>query len=232
MSCIEVVEHLTPSDGRVAIANMCAATDTVLFSSTPADFGEPTHLNVQPAEYWASLFAKYGLYRDHSVDASFLSAWAILFRRQPAEIPSIVNTYERERALLVDERNSLREEIQRMADESADAEINGEVIQLRAALDSAQGEVARISEDIEDLKQESVRLREAKLLAVSEARSAITEAAELRSHNGELHALFIGAQAQANHAHGLGARLAELENSKSLKLGQAVTAPVRRIRGH
>ena len=34
----EVLEHLSAEDGCRAIANLCARTDRVIFSSTPADF--------------------------------------------------------------------------------------------------------------------------------------------------------------------------------------------------
>ena len=40
---------------------ICAGTPTpCLFSSTPDDFDEPTHLNVEPGGYWAQLFFRQG----------------------------------------------------------------------------------------------------------------------------------------------------------------------------
>ena len=46
------------------MANLCPHTADVLFSSTPFDYDEATHLNVQPPDYWAALFARHGFYRD------------------------------------------------------------------------------------------------------------------------------------------------------------------------
>jgi hypothetical protein len=57
--CIEVIEHLTQADGARAIANITAVTDRVVFSSSPSDFEEPTHLNVRPPIYWMRAFAKH-----------------------------------------------------------------------------------------------------------------------------------------------------------------------------
>ena len=36
---------MSPGDAQLAIDHMCAATDRVLFSSSPGDFNEPTHIN-------------------------------------------------------------------------------------------------------------------------------------------------------------------------------------------
>ena len=53
------------------IANICRHADAVLFSSSPEDFDELTHINVRPMEQWARRFAEQGLYRDLSYDASY-----------------------------------------------------------------------------------------------------------------------------------------------------------------
>ena len=45
--CIEVVEHLFEKDSKKAIENLCKYSDDVIFSSTPDDFEEKTHHNVQ-----------------------------------------------------------------------------------------------------------------------------------------------------------------------------------------
>jgi 2-polyprenyl-3-methyl-5-hydroxy-6-metoxy-1,4-benzoquinol methylase len=43
LTCIEVLEHLPPEEAEKAIASITAASDTILFSSTPSDLTEPTH---------------------------------------------------------------------------------------------------------------------------------------------------------------------------------------------
>jgi len=105
---IEVLEHLAPRDGEETIANFCRHTDDVLFSSTPSDHREPSHVNVQPSEYWAEQFARHGFYRDMDFDASFITAWAVRFRRGREPLPRIVRDYERRFAALEAARNDAR----------------------------------------------------------------------------------------------------------------------------
>src|SRR6516225_1448695 len=45
ITCIEVCEHLSEADARDAVREMTAHADSILFSSTPSDFTEPTHVN-------------------------------------------------------------------------------------------------------------------------------------------------------------------------------------------
>lgn len=94
VSCIEVLEHMSPQEAQQAIDSMCAATDRILFSSTPADFAETTHVNVRPTAQWAAWFAERGFYRRVDVDMSFLTPWAIVFERGELSKPSIVERYE------------------------------------------------------------------------------------------------------------------------------------------
>lgn len=91
---VEVLEHLSEEDGRKAIANLTSLADTILFSSTPDDYEEPTHVNVQQREYWACMFAEKDFYDDLSLRPVWLTYQAILFRRGINLIQSIEN-YER-----------------------------------------------------------------------------------------------------------------------------------------
>lgn len=95
ITCIEVLEHMQPDEADRAIANIAAHTDEVLFSSTPFDFKEPTHVNVRMPEEWAEGFARHGLYRDVDYDASFITKWAVRFTRRSTPIHRIVRDYER-----------------------------------------------------------------------------------------------------------------------------------------
>jgi SAM-dependent methyltransferase len=83
IACIEVCEHLADSDAQDAIREMTSHTDTILFSSTPTDFTEPTHVNVRPIIDWLRLFASLSFAPDLSFDAGFIAPQAILFRRVP-----------------------------------------------------------------------------------------------------------------------------------------------------
>lgn len=92
---IEVVEHMPARDAELAIANICAHTADVLFSSSPHDYREPTHVNVQPPEHWAELFARHGFYRDVDYDASYVVPWAVRFRKRAEPTHRLVREYER-----------------------------------------------------------------------------------------------------------------------------------------
>ena len=78
---LEVLEHLSAAEGQKAIANLCAHTEQFLFCSTPDDFEDPTHINVQPTAYWADLFARNGLYRNFEYSPSYITSYAVLFSR-------------------------------------------------------------------------------------------------------------------------------------------------------
>jgi SAM-dependent methyltransferase len=92
---VEVIEHMPARDADVAIANICAATDDVIFSSSPFDYDEPTHVNVHPPEFWAARFAQHGFYRDCDFDGSFMTPWTVRFRKTPRTLMELVVQYER-----------------------------------------------------------------------------------------------------------------------------------------
>ncbi|HUY09555.1 MAG TPA: glycosyltransferase [Candidatus Dormibacteraeota bacterium] len=80
ITCIEVLEHVAPGDADASVANVCRHGRAILFSSTPDDYGELTHTNVRPPDYWAGLFARHGFARDLDFDAGFISPQAVLLR--------------------------------------------------------------------------------------------------------------------------------------------------------
>jgi len=106
--CIEVLEHLPKLEAEKAITNFCASSDDILFSSTPLDYREATHFNVQPPEYWAEQFAVRGFVRDVDFDASFITPWAVRFRRNHEPLPRVLRDYERRFWLLWKENQDLR----------------------------------------------------------------------------------------------------------------------------
>lgn len=101
--CIEVVEHLWPKDAHTVIANLSAAGERVLFSSSPSHYGEPTHLNTRPPEYWSTEFAEHGLFRNLDHDASYIAPWSVLYDRQGANLRDLVRNYDRAYWRLSDE---------------------------------------------------------------------------------------------------------------------------------
>lgn len=94
ITCIEVLEHMSPRDAQDAIDVMCAATDRIVFSSSPTDLAEPTHVNVHDNRQWAGWFAERGFYRRTDADLGFLTPWAVLFERADLTMRDLVARYE------------------------------------------------------------------------------------------------------------------------------------------
>jgi SAM-dependent methyltransferase len=105
----EVLEHLEKEDSEMAVKNLCQHSDDILFSSTPNDYKEVSHFNVQPPEYWAELFAREGFFRDVDFDASFITPWAVRYRKVDEPLHRIVRNYERKFWLLWKENSDLRD---------------------------------------------------------------------------------------------------------------------------
>lgn len=132
--CIEVLEHMPAAEGTRAVANLCAHTDDVLFSSSPNDFTEATHINVQPPEYWVEHFARHGLFHDLDFDASFITAWAMRFTRSDRPVHRLVRDYERQMTRLREENRQLRAALN-------DARNAPDLAQLRAERDALRQQV-------------------------------------------------------------------------------------------
>ncbi len=73
---------------------MTAATDRIVFSSSPFDLAEPTHANVHDTRQWAAWFADRGFFRQVDADLSFITPWAILFERGEPSSRELVSRYE------------------------------------------------------------------------------------------------------------------------------------------
>jgi SAM-dependent methyltransferase len=167
VTCIEVIEHLDPTDAPRAVAQLARASDTLLLSSTPGDLQEPTHVNIQPPERWSQLFAVNGMFRDFRHDAGYLSPWAVLYRRGERSVADVVLDYEREwvalREMTIEQRKALIDYQQRF--ESAEATmrqrgeeeaLRKEVLRLRdlvagteSQLGSARGRVEELTAMLE-----------------------------------------------------------------------------------
>jgi len=105
---IEVAEHMPTREAERAIANFCAHTSDVLFSSSPVDYREPTHVNVHPPEYWAEQFARHGFYRDVDYDATYILPWATRYRKRAEPMHRLVREYERRYWALLHEATDAR----------------------------------------------------------------------------------------------------------------------------
>ena len=92
---VEVIEHIPDPQATAALDNLCAVTNAILFSSSPHDYAEATHINVKSPDQWSVLFAERGFFRDVDHDASYLTPWAVLYRRGTGNVSEIVCDYER-----------------------------------------------------------------------------------------------------------------------------------------
>ena len=120
--CIEVLEHLKREDSEKAVSNLVQHSSDILFSSTPFDYREVSHFNVQPSEYWAEQFARHGFYRDVDFDASFITPWAVRFRKGSEPLHRVVRDYERKFWVLWKENTDLRDLTKEMRDQLAENE--------------------------------------------------------------------------------------------------------------
>ncbi len=90
---IEVLEHMFPEEGAEAIRLLTGYSDNVIFSSTPSDIDNRTHVNVQQAEYWAKEFSKNSFYRNLMQPMDFISQQAVLFQKKDY-VPNVIFDYE------------------------------------------------------------------------------------------------------------------------------------------
>ena len=82
ITCIEVLEHMTEEESMTAIANMTAAADRIVFSSTPTDLTEPTHINVKPPIYWIEAFAAHDFGPLIETTLFSITPYALAFERR------------------------------------------------------------------------------------------------------------------------------------------------------
>jgi len=82
ITCIGVLERLPEEEVIKAIQNMIQYSDTILFSSFPGNSENPEYINVQPPEYWISIFGKFGYALDLSYNSSFMSPHDFAFRKR------------------------------------------------------------------------------------------------------------------------------------------------------
>ena len=94
VTCIEVLEHLQPSEADIAVENLCSWGNIVIFTSSPDDYAETTHFNVQQPGYWAEKFAQNGFVRVLNYNAGYIASWAQVFRRETIILPALVRQYE------------------------------------------------------------------------------------------------------------------------------------------
>lgn len=177
ITCIEVLEHLPPAETDLAIANLCAATDSLLISSTPGDYGEPTHLNVLPPEEWSAKLAQQGFMRDLERDLSYLSPWAALYVRRDEAQTETVRRYDRAWSRLRREVSEVRTSLLQSQDQLAELEAGGGV-----------GNRPELLGELDSHKEENLRLRDQLIGKDAELGTALGRVAEMEDRMKRLDA--------------------------------------------
>ena len=123
----------------------------MLFSSSPVDHDEPTHINTNPPEAWAAWFAERGFFRRTDVDVSMIAPWAVVFDRGEPTLHELAKRYEQQyarvRTELLEKRRALLE---------ADREVNS----MRSRLDERPVD----TEEVDRLRAEAAHARHSVLV--------------------------------------------------------------------
>jgi O-antigen biosynthesis protein len=185
ITCIEVLEHMPEASAVKAIKAMAAATNRILFSSSPTDLEEPTHINVKPALWWLQVFAAEGFAPLMSFDPTFVTPHCVVLERvaeppgdeilagyseivrlrlQRAERDQIIRDAAAATQASEQNRNELIEENNRLRQEALNTSQSEE---------AARGELDRLRQDLERLYQELAQ--ETARAAEAERRSRVQE---------------------------------------------------------
>ena len=214
--CIEVLEHVSEGDGIDAIKHLTSVTHQILFSSTPSDFEEPTHINVRPPIYWIRHFASHGFAPALDYDATYLCPHALLFRKSSDPVEEEVLDAAAE---LVRLRTTLFDETRRAAD------LN---VALAEAVRNGHGLGDRLTATESERSELASELRSTERQLSEERRRADAREADLLLARAQL-------QRKVHEAGLVDARLASIESSAfwratlpARKLAEWVSSPVRR----
>lgn len=254
ISCIEVLEHMSDPEAQQAIDRICGATDLVLFSSTPADYVEPTHINVRPTADWVASFAERGFFRRTDVSLDFLTPWAVLFARSSLTTREIVHRYETQyaalhtevvdkRAALLDAHRGLVAALAEAGKGAGDSElaVRNEVAKLRSRNDDLQGratqaelQLLRIRDHIIGLEAtagtQTRAAKRAKARLVIQRERIEGLQAKIRTLQKRAGTLERRARAAETRVGDLSAQLEATLRSRTWRWGQRLSRPMRGLR--
>ena len=212
VTCVEVIEHLPVDLEHKALVTLTGATDRLFLSSSPLDYGEATHLNVHPPEYWSRRLAELGFARH--VDGPHMlpgAPWGGVYERSALDPREIVESYERVLWHQRQEINDLRNAIQKLQHEFATAEHLGfSGAEGQTVLEAKEAEIVALREHI-------LNLRDAMVGAEAEL--------------GEARGMLVFTQQEMSRYIDAAVRLEEVLGSTSWRVSQGLLAPLRRARG-
>lgn len=171
---IEVLEHVPPREAPAAISNLGAATDRILLSTTPDDYGEATHLNVQPPEAWSAALAREGFLREVERDVTYVTPWAGLYARREEPLEETVGRYDRAWVRQRREADQLRDSL--LSAQARMAELE----------DQPGGTRPELLAELEGSREEILRLRDLLIGIEAELGAAKGKLAELEDRGKRL----------------------------------------------
>jgi SAM-dependent methyltransferase len=173
ITCIEVLEHMPPEQSRDAIRHMTSATDVILFSSTPFDLDEPTHVNVKPILSWLQEFQEHGFSPVLDFDPSFVAQHAMLLRRreEPYSV-EVLNTFA---SVL-----RLRHHAVQLSGEAAS--LRNELTEQRSRVQESESRNQAVEQQLADSRRQVDELR-----SLNELQRSLNEATGALMHVADMH---------------------------------------------
>lgn len=170
ITCIEVLEHLENEDIAIAIQRMCEATDDIIFSSTPFDYNEASHISVHSPSYWVEQFAYNGFYHDVKYDCSYIAVQTMRFRRAEKTMVDLIRDYEsilfektqeviaaRQNQRLAEDNVKIYKDAYQKHVDMINQELNPRIAELEQQLEAARKEAKEIQKKLVDETEEKCR---------------------------------------------------------------------------
>lgn len=158
VTCIEVLEHVPTESAERAIDNIAGCTTRILFSSTPDDDKEPTHVNLRSPNEWVSSFASREFFPTTTRAAHVVAPQAMVFERGKPELDEALGRYERQRLELVrqqwDERAAASEALQALRSQLRELEV--ETLSQHATIASLKRRAVQAERRLDELKRRAV----------------------------------------------------------------------------
>lgn len=181
LTCIEVLEHLDQEETALAIQHLCEASDDILFSSTPFDYAEESHVSVHTPAYWAQQFAYQGFYHDVQYDCSYISVQAMRFRRVQKSSTELIWDYEnelfqkhqellaaRQRSQVSQENVQIYREAYQKHVDMINEELNPKIADLQQRLENREEEMRSCLQKREEELQACLRKKEEELQKIQQ----------------------------------------------------------------
>jgi SAM-dependent methyltransferase len=145
--CVEVLEHIPPHLTDLALENLTAHTDQILFSSTPDDDEEPTHINLRSPDEWVVAFAERNFFPRPTMETRHVGPQAMVLVRGSVSAASVAANYEAIRYRLASDLAAARESAQH-----ALVEMETAAADLRGRIAILEGRIAVLEQELQSIQ--------------------------------------------------------------------------------